>query len=295
MRSGFISIVGRPNVGKSTLLNTILGKKIAITSDKPQTTRNNIQGIYHLDDYQMVFVDTPGIHKPKTAMGKHLNKQAFLALEDVSVILFLVDVTEDLGTGDMFVIDKLKELEQQTPVILILNKVDKIAKEYVLPKIEQYQSLYQFAEIIPLSAIDPKNVKYLINVLKNYMKDPIKYYEDNQITNVSRDFIITEFVREKIFVLTNEEVPHSVACVIEKIEEKKDILHAYVNIIVDRDNLKKIIIGRGGSMIKEIGIQAREDIEAFLGKKVYLNLFVKTIKDWRDKENKLLEFGLNSE
>lgn len=293
MRSGFISIVGRPNVGKSTLLNAILGKKIAIISDKPQTTRNNIQGIYHLDDYQMVFVDTPGIHKPKTAMGKYLNKQAFLSLEDVSVILFLVDVTEDLGTGDMFVIDKLKELE--APVILVLNKIDKISKEHILPKIEQYQSLYDFTEIIPLSAMNPENVKYLIDVLKGYMKDPIKYYDDNQITNVSRDFLITEFVREKVFILTNEEVPHSVACVIEKIEEKKDIIHAYVNIIVDRDNLKKIIIGRGGNMIKKIGTQAREDIEVFLGKKVYLNLFVKTIKDWRDKENTLLEFGLKTE
>lgn len=293
MKSGFVSIVGRPNVGKSTLLNCILGKKIAITSDKPQTTRNTIQGIYHEEDLQIVFVDTPGIHKPKTAMGKYLNKQAFFSLEDVSVILFLVDVTESLGPGDLFVIEKLKSCD--TPVILILNKIDKITKEKILPKIEQYTALYDFDEVVPVSALNNNNVKHLVEVLKGYMNDSVKYYEDDQITNVSREFIITEFVREKIFVLTDEEVPHSVACVIESIEEKKDSMVIYVNIIVDRDNLKKIIIGRSGSMIKEIGTRARIDIEAFLGRKVYLNLFVKTIKDWRDKESLLGEMGLKSE
>ena len=293
MKSGFISIVGRPNVGKSTLLNSILGTKIAITSPKPQTTRNTIQGIYNEEDYQMVFVDTPGIHKPKTAMGKYLNKQAFFALEDVNVVLFLVDVTESLGKGDMFVIEKLSTIDK--PVILILNKIDKIQKDKLLPKIEQYAALYEFDEIIPISALNKDNVKHLIDVLKKYMIDPIKYYEDDQITNVSKNFIVSEFVREKVFILTNEEVPHSVACAVEKIEEKKDSMNIYVNIIVDRDNLKKIIIGRGGSMIKEIGTLARKDIEGFFGKKVYLNLFVKTIKDWRDKEAYLAELGLKTE
>lgn len=293
MKSGFVSIIGRPNVGKSTLLNSILGKKIAITSDKPQTTRNAIQGIYNEPDYQIVFVDTPGIHKPKTTMGKYLNKQAFFSLADVEVVLFLVDVTESLGKGDMFVIDRLRDIDK--PVILILNKIDKISKEKLLPKIEQYMKLYNFAEIIPVSALNNDNVKHLLDVLKTYMKDPIKYYDDDQITNVSKEFIITEFVREKIFVLTNQEVPHSVACVIESMEEKKDSVKIFVNIIVDRDNLKKIIIGHGGNMIKEIGIRARQDIEAFLGKKVYLNLFVKTIKDWRDKESYLAELGLKTE
>jgi GTP-binding protein Era len=293
MRSGFVSIIGRPNVGKSTLLNTILKTKIAITSNKPQTTRNNIHGIYNEDDYQIIFVDTPGIHKPKTMMGKYLNKQAFFSLEDVNVVLFLVDVTEPLGKGDMFVIERLKEASK--PVILILNKVDKISKEKTLPKIDEYTKLYSFDEIIPLSALNNDNVDCLIDVLKKYMKDPVQYYETNQITNVSREFIITEFVREKIFTLTNDEVPHSVACVIEKIEDKKDVADIYVNIIVDRDNLKKIIIGHNGAMIKEIGIRARIDIEAFLGKKVYLNLFVKTIKDWRDKESYLKELGIKAE
>jgi GTP-binding protein Era len=293
MKSGFISIVGRPNVGKSTLLNSILGTKIAITSSKPQTTRNTIQGIYNEADYQMIFVDTPGIHKPKTAMGKYLNKQAFFSLEDVNVVLFLVDVTEALGKGDMFVIEKLSTIDK--PVILILNKIDKISKDKLLPKIEQYAALYKFDEIVPISALNNDNVKHLVDVLKKYMTDPIKYYEDDQITNVSKNFIISEFVREKVFILTNEEVPHSVACVVEKVEEKKDSMNIYVNIIVDRDNLKKIIVGRGGSMIKEIGTRARKDIEGFFGKKVYLNLFVKTIKDWRDKEAYLAELGLKTE
>lgn len=293
MKSGFVSIIGRPNVGKSTLLNSILGRKIAITSNKPQTTRNTIQGIYNEEDYQIVFVDTPGIHKPKTVMGKYLNKQAFFSLEDVSVVLFLVDAGEELGKGDMFIIDKLKETDAK--VILVLNKVDKIAKEKLLPKIEQYMALHSFVEIVPVSALNNDNVKRLVGVIKKYINDPFKYYEDDQITNVSREFIITEFVREKIFVLTNQEVPHSVACVIEKLEEKKDSIHIYVNIIVDRDNLKKIIIGHGGAMIKEIGTRARKDIEDFLGKKVYLDLFVKTIKDWRDKESYLSELGLKNE
>jgi GTP-binding protein Era len=205
----------------------------------------------------------------------------------------LIDVTENLGSGDKFVVNKLKEVT--TPVILILNKIDKISKEKLILKIDQYKELYDFAEIIPISALNNDNVKHLIDVLKGYMADPVKYYDDDQITNAPIEFIITEFVREKIFNLTDEEVPHSVACVIESMKDKKDILDIYINIIVDRDNLKKIIIGKGGQMIKEIGIQARKDIESFLGKKVYLNLFVKTIKDWRDREAYLAELGLKTE
>lgn len=293
MKSGFVSIIGRPNVGKSTLLNTILGRKIAITSNKPQTTRNTIQGVYNDDECQIVFVDTPGIHKPRNILGKHLNKQAYFSLEDVDAVLFLVDVTESLGKGDMFVIDKLKTINK--PVILILNKVDKISKEKILPKIEQYMDLFNFTEVIPLSALNNDNVSCLLDVLKKYLSDSVKYYDDEQITNVSKEFIITEFVREKVFNLTDQEVPHSVACVIESIEERDDLMDIYVNIIVDRENLKKIIIGHNGKMIKEIGTRARKDIENFFNKKVYLNLFVKTIKDWRDKESYLSEFGLKTE
>lgn len=293
IKSGFVSIIGRPNVGKSTLLNTILGHKVAITSDKPQTTRNTIQGIYNDDEYQIVFVDTPGIHKPKGTLGKYLNKQAYFSLEDVDVILFLVDVTKTLGKGDMFVIDRLKSISK--PVMLVLNKVDKISKEKILPKIEQYMSLYDFEEIVPLSALKNDNVTTLLDIIKRYLKDATKYYDEGQITNVSKEFMITELVREKVFNLTNQEVPYSVACVIEALDERDDFMELYVNIIVDRESLKKIIIGRNGKMIKEIGTRARKDIENFFNKKVYLNLFVKTIKDWRDKESYLKEFGLSGE
>ena len=226
-------------------------------------------------------------------MGKYLNKQAFFSVHDVDVILFLVDVTKSLGTGDKFVINSLKDIEK--PVILILNKIDKIAKSKILPKIEQYMTLYDFDEIVPISALNHDNLDHLLKVLKKHMKDSVKYYEDDQITNVSKEFMITEFVREKIFNLTNDEVPHSITCVIENKEEKKDAIVLHVNIIVDRDNLKKIIIGRNGNMIKQIGVEARKDIENFLGKKVYLDLFVKTIKKWRDKENYLAEIGLKTE
>lgn len=293
MKSGFVSIIGRPNVGKSTLLNAILDKKITITSNKPQTTRNNIQGIYNKDDYQIVFVDTPGIHKPKSKMGKYLNKQAYFSTEDVNVILLLVDVNESLGKGDKFVIETLKNIK--TPVILVLNKIDKISKEKLLPIIENYMSLYHFEEIIPISALTKDNVNRLLEIIKKYINDQIRYYDNDQITNVSREFVITEFIREKVFNLTNEEVPYSVACVIEHIEEEKEKIVIYANIIVDRDNLKKIIIGQKGTMIKEIGIKARKDIEAYLDKKVYLNLFVKTIKDWREKDSYLKEFGIKFE
>jgi GTP-binding protein Era len=293
MKSGFVSIIGRPNVGKSTLLNSIIEKKIAITSNKPQTTRNNIQGIYHEPDLQIVFVDTPGIHKPQHKLGKLLNKQAYYSIEDVDVILFLVDVTEKLGKGDMFVIEKLKG--QNKPVILVLNKIDKITKSDILPIIDQYRKIYDFDEIIPLSALSKDNVDRLISVLKKYMKDEIRYYGDNQITNVTKEFMIIELVREKILDLTEEEVPHTVTCILENYEEKPEIININVAIIVERENLKRIIIGSQGSMIKEIGIRARQDIENYLGKQVYLDLYVRTLPKWRDKEKYLSELGFKSE
>lgn len=293
MKSGFVSIVGRPNVGKSTLINSIVNKKIAITSNKPQTTRNVIQGIYHEPDYQIVFVDTPGIHKPKNKLGKLLNKQAYFSFEDVDVILFLVDVTEKLGKGDLFVIEKLKG--HNIPVILLLNKIDKISKADILPKIEQYRNIYNFDEIVPVSALKKDNVDRLLEVIKKYLKDTIKYYDDDQLTNVTRDFMLTELVREKVLDLTEEEVPHSVSCILENFEEKEDIININIAIAVERENLKKIIIGSHGSMIKEIGTRAREDIEQYLGKRVYLDLYVKTLSKWRDREKYLIELGFKSE
>ena len=289
MKSGFVGLVGRPNVGKSTLLNALIGKKVAITSDKPQTTRNLIQGIRTDSDTQMVFVDTPGIHKPKNKLGKILNKEAYLTLNDVDVILFLVDITESLGKGDLFVIDMLKKVT--VPVILVINKIDKLPKEEILRKIDEYKDLYNFSEIVPISAYKRDNVDRLINVLKAKLTDNIKYYDEEMYTDKPVNFMVGELIREKILDLTKEEVPHSVSVVVEKMEYNKDAVNIISTIVVDRENLKKILVGKNGSMIKEIGTRARKDIEPLLGKNVYLELFVKVIPKWRDREKFLNEIG----
>ncbi len=290
MRSGFVSFIGRPNVGKSTLLNSILGKRIAITSDKPQTTRNMIQGIYNDKDTQIVFVDTPGIHKPKSKLGRVLNKQAYFTINDVDIVIMVVDISEKIGAGDKFVIDVLKNIKDK-PVFLVINKIDKLPREEILKKIDEYQKLYDFAEIIPVSARKNDNTDRLLEVIKKYLPDNIKYFDDNTVTSSSPEFIISEFVREKVLDLTNEEVPHAVTCIVEQIEEYDDIMNISATVIVDRENLKKIIIGKNGSMIKEIGTRARRDIEAYFDKKVYLELFVKVIPKWRDKEKFLNMIG----
>lgn len=291
MKSGFVALIGRPNVGKSTLMNNLVGQKVAIISKKPQTTRNNIQGIYNDDDSQIIFVDTPGIHKPKHKLGEFLNKQAYYSIHDVDVIVMLVDVSSSLGPGDKFIIETLKKVDK--PVILLLNKIDKIKYEELLPMIENYRKLYNFAEIIPVSALKSNNLEVLITSLKKYLTDNIKYYPDNQVTNRSKEFLIAEIVREKVFKLTEEEIPHSVTCLVEQINKDKNKWVIRVIIVVDRDSLKKIIIGKQGQKIKEIGTLARQEIETLLGKKVYLELFVKTIKKWREKEKYLAQFGFN--
>lgn len=291
MKSGFVSLVGRPNAGKSTLLNSIIGKKVAITSNKPQTTRNSIQGIYHEKDTQIVFVDTPGIHKPNHKLGSYLNKQAYYSSTDVDVILFLIDASTEFGRGDEFVLNKIKEANK--PIILVMNKIDKLTNEQILEKINQYKEIYEFADIVPVSALKKNNTKELIKTIKQYLTDEIKYYEDDQITNKPITFQISEIVREKIFELTEQEVPHSLTCIVENIEKDKNSYHINVAIIVDRDALKRIVIGKQGSMIKEIGIRSRKELEEFLEKKVYLETYVKTIKKWRDKEKYLQEFGFN--
>lgn len=291
MHSGFVSFVGRPNVGKSTLINQIVGTKIAITSDKPQTTRNIIQGIYNDDDTQIVFVDTPGIHKPTHKLGQILNRGAYYSIEDVDVVCLLIDAKAGLGKGDKYVIERLKDINK--PVILIINKIDGLSKDEIFLKINEYKDLYDFAEIVPISALKNKNIDELIKVIKEYLPDNIKYFDDSMITNRSMQFMIAETVREKILWLTKEEVPHSVTCVVEKIVKDKDKNIINVAIIVDRDSLKKIIIGKGGSMIKKIGTLAREDLEKILGTKVYLELYVKTIEKWRDREKYLTEFNFN--
>ena len=289
MKSRFVSIVGRPNVGKSTLLNSILGKRVAITSDKPQTTRNMIQGIYTDSESQMVFIDTPGIHKPKNKLGRVLNKQAYFTIDDVDIGIMVVDISEKIGPGDKFIIEILRRITK--PVFLVINKIDKLPKEQILGKIDEYRMLYDFSEIIPVSARKKDNIERLLLVLKKYLPDNIKYYSDDTITNSSTSFLVSEFVREKILDLTEEEIPHSVTCVTESIIEENDILSISVLIIVDRENLKKIIIGKNGNMIKEIGIRARKDIEEYFHKKVYLDLYVKVISKWRDKEKFLNMIG----
>lgn len=289
MKSGFVSIVGRPNVGKSTLLNTLLERKIAITSNVSGTTRNIIQGIYNDDDSQIVFIDTPGIHKPVNKLGAVMNNQAYHMIDEVDVILFLVDVTKKYGKGDEFVLNKIKELKK--PILLILNKVDLIDKKELFKIIDEYNNLYKFDEIIPISSIKNDNIDDLIKTIKNYLPREGQLYSEDMITNISRDFYISEVVREKLLRLTKDEVPHTVTCVTESFEENDKFIDIGVLIIVDRENLKKIIIGKNGQMLKKVGIYARSDIEEFLGKQVNLKTYVKVIEDWREKEKYLKELG----
>ncbi len=289
MKSGFVSIIGRPNTGKSTLLNSIIGEKVAIISEKPQTTRNLIQGIYNEEDTQIVFVDTPGIHKPIDKMGQALNAQAYYSIKDVDILLLVIDASVSYGKGDQFLIDKLENVDK--PVFLILNKIDKLSENEILLKINEYKDLYEFSEIIPISALKKDNIDRLIKVLKNYLPDNIKYFMNDEKTTQDMNFRLSEIVREKIFIHTNEEVPHSISCVLVGYEDEKDIVNVYIDIIVDRDSLKKIILGKGGEMIKTIGIESRYEMESILHKKVYLELFCKTIKKWREKDRYIKDLG----
>ena len=261
MKSGFVSLVGRPNVGKSTLLNSIVGHKVAITSNKPQTTRNIIEGIYNDSEAQIIFVDTPGIHKPTHKLGKVLNRQAYYSIDDVDIILFLVDGSESLGPGDKYVLEKLKTVNK--PVILVINKVDKISKEKILLKIDEYKDLYDFKEIIPLSALKKDNIETVVKVLKKYLKDNIKYYDEDTYTNSSEQFMTAEIIREKVFRTTEEEVPHSVTCVVEKMEFSKNSVNVIASIIVDRDSLKRIIIGKQGAKFSQMLEQSTDILREF--------------------------------
>lgn len=294
MKCGFVSLVGRPNVGKSTLLNNLIGVKIAITSDVSGTTRNIIQGIYNDNDSQIVFVDTPGIHKPNNKLGDLLNKKAYNLTDGVDVILFLVDISKGFGKGDQFILDKIKNSDAK--IFLLLNKIDQIKnKEILLQEITKLKELYDFSEIIPISALKGNNTDSIIKAIKKYLPEQDKIYSDDDLTNVSTRFIMAEFVREKILELTHDEIPHTVSCYVESYEEDEKVVHIQVVIVVDRDNIKKIIIGKGGKMLKEVGIRARDDMEKFLGKKVFLETYVKTIKNWRDREKYFVELGLNDD
>ena len=282
MKSGFVSIVGRPNVGKSTLINKLINKKIAITSDKAGTTRNIIYGVYNEEDTQIVFIDTPGIGKTADKLEAHLNKKAFASFEN-DIVLFLVDIASGFGKGDEKILNKLKQDNKKT--ILVLNKIDKINNEKLIKAITELKDLYDFLEIVPISGLKGNNTNELIKAIKKHLPDDVKYFDDNVITNTDETFMIGEIIREKVLNLTKEEVPHAVTCIVEDIREDKKTVEIIASLIVDRENLKKILIGARGNMIKKIGTNARKDIEQILAKKVYLDLQVKVVPNWRDKDN----------
>lgn len=289
-QSGFIAIVGRPNAGKSTLLNALMAEKIVIISNKPQTTRNNIQGILTKEDVQYVFIDTPGVHKPQHELGKTLNRSAYNALKDVDVIYLIVDASAPYGKGDEFLLSRIKE--NNAPIFLVLNKVDKLKKEKVMKLIVEWNERHTFKEIFPISAMNAKNLDRLLDVTKTYLPEGPKFFPDDMRSDHDDKFLISEMIREKVLYKTEEEIPHSVAVVLESIEEIKKDVHIKALIIVERDSQKGILIGKQGSMIKAIGTSARLDIERFLHKHIFLELFVRVEKNWRNKESKLQQFGI---
>ena len=289
-KSGFVAIVGRPNVGKSTFMNYVLGQKIAIMSDKAQTTRNKIQGVYTKEDAQIVFLDTPGIHKPKHELGEFMVKSAYSALKEVDAVLFMVNVSEKRGPGDDFIIEKLKGIK--TPIFLVLNKIDLVTPEVLLERVESYKDSLDFAGVFPISVLQGNNVNELMEGLINALPEGPQYYPADQITDHPEYFVVSELIREKILQLTQEEIPHSVAVTVDKMQKDEfDKVHVYANIIVERKSQKGIIIGKGGRLLKEIGTRARRDIQQLLGNKVYLELWVKVEKDWRKRKSNLQEYG----
>ncbi|OAS13683.1 GTPase Era [Paenibacillus oryzisoli] len=293
-KSGFVAIIGRPNVGKSTLMNQIIGQKIAIMSDKPQTTRNKIHGVYTSDNGQIVFLDTPGIHKPTSKLGDYMSKVAHGTLGEVDAVLFLVDVADGIGGGDRYIIEQLKHIE--TPVILVLNKIDLVQPEALLAIITNYKDLYNFAEIIPVSALKGNNITTLLEQIIRYLPEGPQYYPADQITDHPEQFVCAELVREKILHMTREEIPHSIAVQIEDMRvEPNGIVHISAVIFVERESQKGIVIGKQGALLKEIGRQARRDIETLLGSKTFLELWVKVKKDWRNQDRVLRDLGFRHE
>lgn len=293
-KSGFVAIVGRPNVGKSTLLNRIVGQKIAIMSDKAQTTRNKIQGVYTTDQAQLIFIDTPGIHKPKHRLGDFMVETAYSALREVDAVLFMIAADEKRGRGDDFIIERLKNVD--SPVYLIINKIDKVHPDELFGIIDDYRQQLDFKEIIPISATEGNNFETLMTTLVDQMPEGPQYFPDDQITDHPEYFIVSELIREKVLLLTRDEVPHSVAVVVDSMKRNEnDKVHIQATIIVERDSQKGIIIGKGGKMLKDIGTKARREIELLLGDKVFLELWVKVQKDWRDKQTYLTDYGYKKE
>lgn len=289
-KSGFVAIIGRPNVGKSTFMNKVLGQKVAIMSDKAQTTRNKVQGVLTTEQSQIIFIDTPGIHKPKHMLGDYMMKVAKNTLREVDAILFMVNVEESIGRGDEFIIELLKN--NRTPIFLVLNKIDKIHPDELIKEIEKYKDLLPFAEIVPISALQGNNVDHLVKVIEGYMPEGPMYYPKDQISDHPEEFIVAELIREKALHLTSQEIPHAIGVQVEKmVKESEERVHIEATIYIERDSQKGIIIGKQGSMLKKIGQLARKDIEMLLGSKVYLELWVKVQKDWRNKPNFIRQIG----
>ncbi len=289
-KSGFVSVIGRPNVGKSTLINSLIGQKVVIMSDKPQTTRNKIMCVLTLDDSQILFIDTPGIHKPKHKLGEYMLKAAENTLREVDVVFFVVDATEDIGGGERYILDLLQSVK--TPVVLIVNKIDKIEKTKLLPIITKYSALYNFAGVVPISAMEHTNLDSLIVEVKKYLEPGPQYYPEDMVTDQPERLVITELIREKVLHSTRDEVPHSIAVEIEEIVTRpNDTVYVRAVIYVERESQKGIVIGAQGALLKEIGRLARVDIENLLGSKIFLDLWVKVKKDWRNREGSLRTFG----
>ena len=293
-KSGFVSIIGRPNVGKSTFMNKVLGQKIAIMSDKPQTTRNKIQGVYTTDDSQMIFIDTPGIHKPKHQLGEHMMKVARNTLRETEVILFLVNVSEELGRGDEFIIDMLQNTK--TPIVLVMNKIDLVHPDKLIQQIEVYKDKLEFSDIVTISALQGNNIEKLLEVIEGYLPDGPMYYPADRITDHPEHFIVSELIREKALHLTSQEIPHAIGVEIDRMKaDAKGTVHVSATIYVERESQKGMVIGKNGKMLKEIGKLARADIENLLGSKVFLEVWVKVQKDWRNKTQFIRSLGYNDE
>jgi GTP-binding protein Era len=294
-KSGFVAIVGRPNAGKSTLMNQVIGQKIAIMSDKPQTTRNKIHGVYTTSEVQIVFLDTPGITKPNSKLGNYMLKAAESAFNEVDAILFLTDVTEPIGGGDRYIIEQLKKVTN-TPVFLVLNKIDKIHPEAMLAVIDKYRKLMDFAEVVPVSALQGNNVNTLLEQVSRYLSEGPMYYPADQITDHPEQFVCAELIREKLLQLTREEIPHSIAVEIESMSvQDNGLVNIGAVIFVERDSQKGIIIGKSGALLKEVGRLARHDMERLLGSKIFLELWVKVNKDWRNRDSILKSLGYRNE
>ena len=290
-KSGFVSIVGRPNVGKSTLMNNVVGEKIAIMSDKPQTTRNTIQAVYTDEEAQVVFLDTPGIHKPKNKLGEFMVKSATDAFKNVDLVLFVVDESKKIGPGDRKIIDDLKNIK--TPVVLVLNKIDQLSEEELFDLMKMYNAEGVFKQIVPISALKGRNINELLKVIKSHLEEGPQYFPDYMITDQPERVLVSELIREKVLHYVHDEIPHGVAVEIEKMKSRNDKQLVDISAVIycERDSHKGIIIGKNGRKLKGIGKSAREDIELLLGSQINLQLWVKVKENWRNLQNYVSNFG----